>query len=414
MKTLSNIIMKKLLLILFILPFWAQSQDSLRVATVQKFTYTFKVENQQIVGQGWDSLKKAIAQSQFVLIGENHASPKLSELMSCILPQAKSFGFEHFILETGPVASQKVVELYNADLEKYRQNLYTFLTQYGIGIGNPPIEFVAMKKDAEMFQAAVKNGYKIQGIDKEYLYATHYLLDELGRMCTDKGCMQRHKQAVEAVKQHYANYAKKEEYQLITQLKNDLKIKDFVENMPQNSDKLRFVISQLRKSWEIYGLYNDRQYYLSEAVRIENLKRNFGEYYRQHKAGRMKAIIKYGNMHTEIGESGLGFLDLGNTIFELSNINNTQSLHIMNMRRFRDDEKGGVTDYRNDGYEVYPNFIDLADKNQWVVVDLRPIRRLLNQGKIKVNREEKLLIRKNDWILFTPIDGAYQSNLNYK
>jgi hypothetical protein len=119
-------------------------------------------------------------------------------------------------------------------------------------------------------------------------------------------------------------------------------------------------------------------------------------------------------MHTGRGENHNGILDIGNAISELANLNGTKSLHIEGMRRYRYDAEGNVMDFLTNGYEVYPNCMAMVSKTEWRVIDLRPLRKLMNNKKLLTGKDETTLIRNNDWVLLTPVDGAYKASLNYE
>ena len=72
-------------------------------------------------------------------------------------------------------------------------------------------------------------------------------------------------------------------------------------------------------------------------------------------------------------------------------------------------------DFYNKGYEVYPHIITQTDSVRWVIIDLRPLRELLLNGKLKVSgKDERDLIRQNDIVLLTPVDEAFNGSLNYE
>jgi hypothetical protein len=212
-------------------------------------------------------------------------------------------------------------------------------------------------------------------------------------------------------------YRSSEKYPYITNCKNDPAITLFLNQVSkQNADAL-FIISEMRKTFNIYGLYEAKQYVLSEDVRIANIKQNFGNCYYKNIGGNpqsFKALIKIGNAHSQRGLSYFDRYDIGNTVAELAYLNGTSSTHIQCMRRYRKNEEGAVMDFYNDGYEVYPNIITQTDSTKWVVIDLRPLRQLLVNRKIKINsKEERDLIKQNDIVLLIPVDGPHKSSQNY-
>ena len=390
-----------------------RAQDSLTTNIVAQFAYPLKQYNDQLTGPGWDSLKRDIALSQFVLLGENHSSPRLSELTALLLKEMKPYGFSHFIIETGPIASEKIKQLYNKDLAVFTKNLHDFLTRYKLEPGSPPAEFMAMKTDPIMYSSAFKNGYSVQGIDKEYMASYQYLFNELRTYCTSAMQVALYENALQRLHSYNEALIKDDKFTLSIHCQNDTLIQRFLTAVHQNP-KAKPIVNEIRKSWEIYGLYESKSYTQSELVRIASLKRNFGHYYYARLQQPFKAFLKYGNVHTERGDSYLGYADLGNMVSELSALNGTRSLHIQNMRRYRYDNRDSVMDFAEKGYELYPHFISFADKEQWMLVDLQPLRQLLLARKIRATKDERSLILKNDWILLTPVDGAYQKSFNYE
>jgi len=407
--------MKKVIVLLFYSSIISGllAQDSLTTKIVAQFTYPLKENDNHLTGQGWDSLKRDISGSQFVLLGENHSSPRLSELTAILLKEMKLYGFAHFIIETGPLASEKIKQLHHKDLPVFTKNLHDFLSRYKLEPGSPPAEFLAMKTDPVMYSSAFQNGYTVKGIDKEYMASYHYLFDELRRYCTNTMQMDLYQAALQRLLSYNADLIKDDNFTLTIHCQNDTLIQRFLTVMVTNPKAKRIVI-EIRKSWEIYGLYESKLYAESESVRIALLKRNFGNYYYSHQQRPFKALIKYGNVHTQRGDSYLGYPDLGNLMSELAAMNGTRSLHIQNMRRYRYDNRDSIMDFAEKGYEIYPHFISLANKEQWMLIDLQPIRKLLLAGKIKATKDERSLIIKNDWIMLTPVDGAYTKSFNYE
>lgn len=323
------------LLLCLLLVSGLMAQDSLSTELVKKYTYTLAADG-RLSGAGWDSLRKDVAASQFVLLGENHSSPKLSELAALLLKELQPLGYRHFIIETGPVASEKLRHLYDKDVMVYNKRLRDFLTRYKLAPGTPPSEFIAMPTDPLMYHAAISSGYSIKGIDKEYLGSYQYLFEALLPFCTTKYLRNLQQQSVQQLKLYDSLYLGDKQFTRVLHMEGDSIIQRFLRTVSVSS-KASFIAEQVKLSWRIYGLYESKRYYESEQVRIALLKRNFGTYYYAHQQQPFKAFIKYGNVHTERGDSYLGYLDLGNMISELAALNGTRSLHIQNMRRYRYD-----------------------------------------------------------------------------
>jgi hypothetical protein len=394
----------------------ANAQDSLSTEIVKRFSYVLQFEDGKLKGAGWDSLRSEMAKSQFVLIGENHSSPKLSELMTSMLPEAKKLGFHHFITETGPIASSKLKQLYDSEVNTFQQKLHDFATTYKLSMGSPPAEFIVMKKDAAMYKAAIDAGVNIQGIDREYYSSSKYLFAELKNFCLTKELIALFEKANTKLNEYQADDIKNKSTSAhILKCQSDADIQLFLNKISTVSDGAKEIVTQIRKCYEVYGLYANKRYRKSEDVRVANYKKNFGNYYykNQNSQRPFKAFIKMGNIHTGKGVNDNGYWDIGNMIYQLAAMNGTRSLHIENMRRYRLDENGDVLDFLNEGYEVYPNLINQADKSNWVIVNLNSLYRHIILNKIKVNRHEMEIIKNSDWLLLTPLDDAYKASLNY-
>lgn len=404
-----------LLILIFSLSCSSFAQDSLRVELVEKYTYSFSIVQGKLAGQGWDSLKTGMQRSQFVLLGENHSSPKLSELMAVLLKEMKPLGYGHLLIETGPLASQKLKSLHDDKKNNFGNSLSTFLTRYRFD-DSPPAEFIAMKKDVPMYAAAFENGYSVQGIDREYYTATRYILDDLGEYCKTESLKNLHARALEKLKNYQAEELKEEKgNNHILKCQTDADIQNFLNQVSAVNPVAAYKVKELRKSHEVYGLYGRKQFRKSEAVRLANMKKNLGDYFYSNiqKGKSTKAIIKLGNMHTGTGESWLGFFDIGNTVSQLAALEGTRSLHIHNMRRFRLNDKGETMDFLNDGYEQYTNLVTQADLTSWRLIHLVPLREMMLTGKLVANKEERFIIMNNDWVLLTPLDESYSGSFNY-
>jgi hypothetical protein len=391
------------------------AQDTLTVELISKYTYDIQHVDGKLSGPGWDSLKQAIAESQFVLLGENHASPELSKLVATMLAEIEPLGFNHFIIETGPISSKKIAELYHKDQSIFGKNIRDFLTTFRLDSDSPPTEFIKMKADVTMYKSAIENSFQLQGIDKEYFSSYRYLFERLEKYCKTENLKTRLRAAQRQLKIYDSLELADKNFKRCTAIKNDAIIKAFMETSACDAEAQQ-IVNEIKNSLVIYSLYETGHYFESEETRTNLIKKNFGRYYKKQSASKQpfKAFIKYGNMHTGRGENHNGILDIGNAISEFANLNGTKSLHIEGMRRYRYDANGNVIDFLTNGYEVYPNCMAMVSKTEWRVIDLRPLRKLMNNKKLLTGKDETTLIRNNDWVLLTPVDGAYKASLNYE
>ena len=85
------------------------SQKELMSTDIDKFCYTFKVENDIIIGNGYKILNDHISKSQFVLLGEQHFASEISLFTNSLIPILYNNKFKYFVAEIGPNSSKKLV-----------------------------------------------------------------------------------------------------------------------------------------------------------------------------------------------------------------------------------------------------------------------------------------------------------------
>ncbi|SEL30625.1 hypothetical protein [Parapedobacter koreensis] len=393
-------------------------QDTLSSGLVRAHSRSFVISDNNITGNGWTLIQDAFRSSQFVLLGESHFSPLISQLTKAILDFMPEDGFNHFMIETGPVAVLQLMSLYNANSAQFQSNLFNFLSEYKLTNGFPPSEFINMKADVDMYKKAIERNIKIVGLDREYYSSIEYLFDRLASLTHNDRDKKLSQYAKEALLRHKSAYINDGSYAFMTEVSNDQNIKEYLSVMVETGNEANFIIQELSKTFKVYTMYEAKKYFDSEEVRLANIKSNFGISYNSYflkEKKPMKAFIKIGNVHSGRGLSPLGHYDIGNTVAELSMMNGNASTHIYAMRRYRYGDNGEVQDFIKNGFEKYEDFIGLSDKEKWIVVDLRPLREAMESRKLVVPvMEERNLIKNHDLLLLLPVDGAYSESLNYQ
>ena len=81
------------------------------VATLARHRYDLSVRNGQLAGAGADILRTAIAQSRFVLLGEDHGAAQTAELMAALCAAAAPQHFSAIAIEEGPLAAAELETL---------------------------------------------------------------------------------------------------------------------------------------------------------------------------------------------------------------------------------------------------------------------------------------------------------------
>jgi hypothetical protein len=397
--------MKHLISILFIafsIKAFGQTKE-LKSSDIISFAYSFKIENNQLIGPGADTLKKAIRESQFFMLGEEHFSPQISELTNIILPYFSSNGYKNFALEVGPFTA-KIIE---SEI-KLKQSLYDFNRTFYSNYKDIPIPFFDGTKDDQFIKTALKDDFKLWGLDQEYVTAPLFLLDEIYRNSQDSfSAEQQYRKAKYYLKQQLNDFNSDKKNHYFEMFDTD---NDFTKYINQcNEPEQQEIINALRISMGIYKQQNLN----GNNARMEYMKRNFSNNYRtaQKDDSLPKVLIKMGSMHLGLGKSWLGIYDLGNMIGELAHFNNTKSISVNCFSRYIEEKNGTIYDYMSDQDGKNLSLIlDLASKDNWTLVDNKKIIEVASKRKIKLNNDLTFLISKYNYILFAPLKTLVENN----
>lgn len=377
--------------------------SEIKSSDITSFTYPFNIENNKLIGLGADTLKNAIRESQFFMLGEEHMSPEISELTNVLLPYFSSNGYKNFALEVGPFTAKIIQKEI-----KFKNSLYEFNSSFYAKYKDVPIPFFDGTKDEEFIKTTLKNNFKLWGLDQEYITAPLFLLDEINSILKDSNSTKElYRKAKEYLTQQLSSFNSEKENQYFEMFDSDNDFTKYIKHC--NNPKQKEIINALRISMDIYKQQN----WNGNQVRMEYMKRNFSNNYKiaQKKDDFPKVLIKMGSMHLGWGKSWLGIYDLGNMINELANYNGTKSVSINCFSRYIEEENGTISDYMSDQEGKNLSLIlELATKDSWTLVDNKKIIELTRNRKIKLNNDLNFLLSRYDYILFAPLKTKVKNN----
>ena len=396
-----------LIFLLSILPTTIFAEEKLKSSDISEFAHTFEINNDIIVGAGIKILENKISGSQFLLLGEQHYSPEISEFTNAILPKLKQSNFKYFAVEVGPNSTEKMITVI-----KEQNSLFDFNTNFYSNYKDIPFPFFDGKKDELFLKTAINENFQIWGIDQEFLTSHLFLIDEIYNNSNEKVLLKPHFDSTKQfIIQEFKKDNKNKNYPMFTNLLESNIVKSFFEKC--KNEKQNKIIEDLITSWKIYALYETKKYSENNFTRMKYMKRKFGKNYKiALKTDSIpKVFVKMGSMHIARGQNWLGIYDLGNMIKELSYFNGTESTSINCFARFSQDNNGIIYDYLDDeGGKAYQPILELAKKDKWVLIETKPILELVKKKKIELNSDLKILISGFDFILFTPIKTEVKIN----
>jgi hypothetical protein len=368
---------------------------------IKDATYHFNITNNQLIGQGADSLKKYISTSQFFLIGEEHDMVELQKFTACIMPFLKNSGYKYLAVEIGSESAKKLTSIY-----RNKESLRTFNTKYYKYFGGGPFGFFDGKEEEVLLDSALNNGLSLWGIDFENYDASLFILDELYNQSNkDKAIKDAYQKAYDFVIKEYANKKNNKNYPLQNNLLNSILIKSFFNLLP-DKEITRKLIYNITLSWKIYEAEGMNNWY----PRVDNMKKNFIKLYKEaaKKENLPKVVIKLGAAHTARGTSSSGFQEVGNTIYELANYNNTKSFSVISFARYRIDQEDNLTDELEPEDEA---LLKYTTKDSWSLINLKQLSIDGWQGKIKLSSSMQGYIEKYDMMLIPPATKRMKANI---
>ena len=375
---------------------------------VKNNTYFFEINKSKIEGTGVSILSNSIKESQFFILGEEHFSARVSEFTNAIIPILSQENYKYFAAEIGPNSAVKIY-----DLIKQNQSLYKFNSKVNDLVGEIPIPFFDGKEDEVFLKNVIDNGFEIWGIDQEYLTSQVFLIDEIYKLSNNKHDLyDSYKKTKKYLITETKKSIKKNKYKVFTKLSNSLIVKEFFKNTEPTNSKIQKIISDLRKSWEVYRLREVRDYYSSLHSRLDIMQSNFINYY--SKATRIdtfpKVLIKIGGKHASKGRSHDNIFDIGNFVMELANFNRKKSTSVLIFPSAYLNDDGSMENNIDKDDEVFIRPLINEANGKWILIDLKKIEEYSWKNKIEYESLKDYMYRF-DYLILTP--PSKSTTLNY-
>lgn len=376
---------------------------------IKENTFYFEINKNEPTGIGFNILRKEIESSQFVILGEEHFSAKISEFTNSIVSTLKKNEFEYFACEIGSNSADEISRII-----KNEKSLYNFNTEINNLVGEIPIPFFDGKEDELFLKSFIQNNFKIWGLDQEYLTSQVFLMDRLYQL-SDKS---------KQIKKSYLNAKKftiletkkgreNRKYKVFTTLLNSSEINTFFKQLDLNNKEIRKIISDLKKSWEVYKLREENDLYGSIHKRLDIMQENFINYYNTalQTESLPKVFLKIGGVHASKGRSHHNIYDIGNFMMELANYNKRKSVHILIFPSAYLNNDGTISkNIEKEDEQLFNSIIDFKS-NKWTLIDLKNIEKTSWKHKIESKSLQDYMYRF-DYLILTP--ASKQTELNYK
>ena len=373
------------------------AQEVLTQDLLEKYTYRFSLNaDHEFEGEGKEKWTEWTIGNQFIGIAEVHNSAQLGAFTSALLKLLHEQDFNHLVMEMGPNTA-KILEENTKPASLTTENIKSLNRKYGKkGLSRTPFIFADKIEDAQFLQTAADLGYSFWGIDQEFARSYEMLIDHLYSGFETKTA---------DFEKDYLN-AKTELQTLIHKDKHkgqpvfgwyiwsepiDIFLRHF-----KDEESLK-VIQDIKTSWDIYN--NSATGKGSNQQRADYMKKNFEQILHENGSG-TKALIKLGGVHLTHHLSPFGVDDMGKYLTEKADQNNTGFLSIRHLIPYRN----GKSNVGKSSWQDVSQLLELGRKDQWTVIDLRPIRAMLDRGEITASKNLLYELRSYDLVLLTPDD----------
>lgn len=391
------------LFFLLVLPTLLSSQDSLLVATIQQNSYSLSVNEGTFSGEGAKVLQEAMQGQQFLLVGEQHGIVEVGTFTNALLAAAQPLGFQYFCIETDPFIAKKLEAL----VGEGKSALDAFVRSFPMAI-----PFYDNSEDFPMLQTALQTSTgdlpKLWGVDQVFAAAPRYLFQRLSEIAPNAAAKAM---AEDYLKQGQAGIqAAMKSGDFNQMILNTLQAEDFERllNAFGNEPQLEStqIIQGMLKTKEIYAAWYAGKYHQNNYIRSKLMKRQFMQYYREAEklTSTPKVVFKFGATHTYRGLSYYHIFDLGNLVAELAAMNEMESLHI-HFSGIKGKASSGLQgvqsfDQQKDiAPEIWAGIADRASGDDWIMVDMRPLREKFGRRKLKPIKSE---VFNYDFWIFVP------------
>jgi len=339
-------------------------------------TVYFDLRGDSLMGEGARVWDKIIAESQFIVLGENHGSARTSELVNALIPKMSNSGFRNFAIEVGPHSAKMLSRLSSPSSETMDQ-LTAFSDKYYMShLEGEPIPFFTGKEDARFLQTAAEHQMQLWGLDQEYYYAPIFLMDVLLQSAKESDdfteLAEKNTLAKGAFMTWFDRELEDESFEIYDSIILDKTIMDYL-NAIDRDEYTSSIIADLKISWDIYARWRRG----SHDDRISYIRNNFLSNYESLtvQEEQPKVFLKFGGLHAAQNLS-YGTFDIGYLVNEIAHQNNTISTNISSwVRYYKEDEV--IEDQlvtKPSWFLRFEDFIAQGKKDEWALVDLKEIR----------------------------------------
>ena len=393
----------------------ARAQNAQFADALKKNRGGISVQDGKLAGPSAEVLRSAVAEAQFVALGEDHGIRQIPEFAAALCAELAPHGFHYMGLEIGTYVAPELEKMArSADGGK---QLAEFEKKYP-----ETIAFYDWQEEFRMLETcestASPGHMTIWGLDQEFMGATGFLADKI--LATNPG--PEAKAAVETLLKEAsearaaaAKSGNPGDLLMMTAKQQELdQLRDLLKK--QAKPEAQKLFEALLLSREIYQENMSSDYYRSNRQRALLMKKNFSEPFAASSKSNgvlPKVFFKFGAYHMFRGINPLHSSELGNLIGEAAEANQFKSVHILiagvkgeqlHFAGIGKPPEAAPVDLAGDKDSPFLFFKPLFDalvEGSWTLYDLRALRDGFSKYG-KIDPELERVIFGYDFVVFIP------------
>jgi len=400
----------------FAVPESMVSQDSIRVDDIKEFSYSFDIENGELVGEGAAMLTKAISNSHLFMLGNNSRNKMEADLELALSRVLNQNNYKTMIMEVGP-ASAQIVNRMTSDSSEVVESFKRLNQKYhfdGGGSQFMPIPDLKYLGACQLVEYAKANDWTIDGIGVDYWVGYEMLVDELYNNLPVAN-QQLHHDSYKSTSDLVGSLLKSVEEQtyddvrkLILSLKNSDMFINYIEEMSAY-DINKKIVQYFRFSLDYWLMYGNQEGFKKNKLsdkRNKVLMRDIVDKI-DFDFSKDKMFVKMWRNHLVKGLTPNGNYGVGNMLMELADYHGHNSLSIGVLGRYMIEEDGvkDILDTPGRRVGIYDPLIALGQKDKWVLIDLRPFTEVFYWGNYIQTKEMWTMMRRYDMIIIPKADS---------
>jgi len=363
----------------------------------------FKLRNGNFEGLGWNLLKEEIEKVQFVLIGEQHGEAEIPMFTGKVADVLKP---KALVVEIDPYTAIELKNastsptLYNAVL---KQNPYAFA-------------FYSWQSEMDLITKLQLNHIDIWGLNEVNFLSIGTFFNTLAANAKSptnkKAALQLARQYIKNDQPLYKNgeFGKFSAYKIKTAT-----VDSFIFKFKNESELCKKMLADLKLSIPIFANTSYQQ-------RVNMMKKNLLNYVyadiTKDDINMPKLLFKFGANHVTRTNDLTNNFEAGNMADNLAGAANKKTLHILIFGKAGTYNTMGVADnskaiqpynvLEDKDLQMLNQFTNPIKDDEWVMYDLRPMRRAIIEGKYHVsNTDFKAFIMGYDLLVsFAKVSGS--------